>query len=123
MEKQISTLKSLVRAAFYTTAGVAIGTMSSVNAAGNYGLEKGNFGTGSAETADNAIKGLITNVLTFLGLLAVVYLLWGGFNILTAAGDDEKVKKGKTVITQAAIGIVVIFLAYSIVSWIFSLLV
>jgi len=53
-------------------------------------------------------------------ILNVVFALWGGFNILTAGGDEEKVKKGKTILIQAAIGLVVIFLASSIVQWIVS---
>ena len=73
---------------------------------------------GSGDSADNAVQVLITNAISFLYLVAVVYALWGGFNILTAGGDEEKVKKGKTVLIQAAIGLVVIFLASSIVNWV-----
>ena len=73
---------------------------------------------GSAEGADSAIQVLIANAITFLYLVAVVFALWGGFNILTAGGDEEKVKKGKTILIQAAIGLVVIFLASSIVNWV-----
>lgn len=73
---------------------------------------------GSGDSADNAVQSLITNAIGFLYLIAVVYALWGGFNILTAGGDEEKVKKGKTVLIQAAIGLVVIWLASSIVNWI-----
>lgn len=48
---------------------------------------------GSADGADNAIQVLIANAISFLYLIAVVYAIWGGFNILTAGGDEEKVKK------------------------------
>jgi uncharacterized membrane protein YwzB len=44
--------------------------------------------------------------------------MWGGFTILTAAGDEEKVKKGRTVIFHAVLGIIVILLAYAIVNWV-----
>jgi hypothetical protein len=73
---------------------------------------------GSEDGADTAIQVLIANAINFLYLVAVVFALWGGFNILTAGGDEEKVKKGKTILIQAAIGLVVIFLAASIVNWI-----
>ena len=73
---------------------------------------------GSADGADSAIQVLIANAISFLYLIAVVFALWGGFNILTAGGDEEKVKKGKTILIQAAIGLIVIFLASSIVQWI-----
>ncbi len=72
----------------------------------------------SSGTADSAIQTLITNAIAFLYLVAVVYGLWGWFNILTAWGNDEKVKKWKTIIIQALIGLVVIWLASSVVSWV-----
>lgn len=89
----------------------------------DYGTSKVNTDLkGDDATADAAIQTLIRNFMGFLALVAFVYLLWGGFNILTAGGDEEKVKKGKTVIVQAAIGLVVIFLAWSIVNWVITLL-
>lgn len=69
-------------------------------------------------SADTAVQKLITNAIWFLYLVAIVFGLWGGFNILTAWGNDEKVKKGKTIIIQALIGLVVIWLASSVVNWV-----
>ncbi len=65
-----------------------------------------------------AAQQIVNNLMGFLALIAVFYGLWGGFNILTAGGDEEKVKKGKTVLIQVSIGLVIIFLAYSIVTWV-----
>lgn len=73
---------------------------------------------GDSDGADGAIQTLITNAIGFLYLVAVVYALWGGFQILTAGGDEEKVKKGKTILVQAVIGLIVIFLASSIINWV-----
>ncbi len=72
---------------------------------------------GSNQSADQSIQTLIGNAMNFLYILAVVYGIWGGFQILTAAGADDKVKKGKTILTQALIGLVVIWLASSVVQW------
>ncbi len=63
---------------------------------------------------------LITNALAFLAILGVVYGIYGGFQIITAGGDEEKVKKGRTIIIQVLIGLVVIFLANSIVEWVIT---
>lgn len=71
----------------------------------------------SWENADGAIQGLLKNVLWFLWLLAVLLAIYWGFMILTAAWDDGKVKKWKTVLVQALMWLLVIFLAYSIVNW------
>ena len=82
--------------------------------------------TRATTTGDNGTGGNFLNTLdTILGYLigllyfvAIVFALYGGFQILTAGGDDEKVKKGKTTLINAVIGLVVIFLASSIVGWI-----
>lgn len=69
---------------------------------------------------DVVVTKWITNFMMFLILLAVVYGIWGGFNILTAAGDEEKVKKGKTIIINVLIGIVVIYVVGTLVTFLIS---
>ncbi|MDD2487819.1 MAG: hypothetical protein PHS92_05645 [Candidatus Gracilibacteria bacterium] len=72
---------------------------------------------GTDNTADAAIQDVVGNVMLFIGILAVMYGIYGGFLILTAGGKEDGVKKGKTIIFQSIFGIVVIFLANSIVQW------
>lgn len=69
---------------------------------------------------DVAAQDLIWKALGFLWILAVIYLIYWGFMILTASGDENKVKKGKTILFQALLGLVVIFLSYSMVSWVLN---
>ena len=109
-------MKNILKAGLATS--VAVYTQLA-SAAINLGESKVNSGLkGDDAAADSAVQNLITNAISFLYLIAVIFALWGGFNILTAGGDEEKVKKGKTILIQAAIGLVVIFLASSIVKWI-----
>lgn len=70
---------------------------------------------GDENTADQTIQTLITRAMIFLALIAVCYGLYGGFLMLTAGGEEDKVKKGKTILIQVALGLIVIFLANSIV--------
>lgn len=89
---------------------------SSVNAAMNFGTNKVSTEIQwSTETWDVAIQKLIVNVTMFLYLVAVVFGLWWGFLILTAGWKEDNVKKWRTVIIQALLGLVVIWLASSIV--------
>lgn len=55
-------------------------------------------------------------VLTFLGLLAFVIVLYGGFLYVSAAGNEEQTGKGKKAITYAAIGIVIIIGSFALVN-------
>jgi len=73
-------------------------------------------------TLDQMVLTFIGWVFTFLMIIAVVIFLIAWFMIMTAWGDDDKVKKGKTWMINAVIWIVVIFLARSVVEWIFKFL-
>lgn len=73
---------------------------------------------GSTDSLENSVQFLITAALTFLYLLAVVYWLWGGFNILTAGWDEEKVKKWRTIIIHAIVWLIVIWLVWSVIQWV-----
>jgi len=46
--------------------------------------------------------------------LAVIFVLWGGFLLMTAAGNDEKVANGRKWVTWAMIGLIVAFLAKAV---------
>lgn len=73
---------------------------------------------GTESTLDVAANNIIGNLMMFLAFLAVAYGIWGGFQIITAWGDEEKVKKGRTILIQVSIGLVVIFIANSLVQFV-----
>jgi len=60
----------------------------------------------------------------FFGLIAVVSLftIWGAFDILTAAGDPEKVSKGRGRIMYAMIGLAVALLSRAVPSLVKALI-
>jgi hypothetical protein len=68
---------------------------------------------------EQGISGLVSSVLNYVfpiaGILVFVYLLYGGFSLMLAVGNEEGVREGKAKITNAIIGFVIIFVAYWIV--------
>ncbi|OGY86200.1 MAG: hypothetical protein A2233_01035 [Candidatus Kerfeldbacteria bacterium RIFOXYA2_FULL_38_24] len=58
--------------------------------------------------------------LSLLALIAVVLILVGGFQWMTAGGNDEKVGAAKKRLISALIGLVIIFAAWAIVLFAFS---
>lgn len=66
-----------------------------------------------------AVQNGINVVLGILGVVAVIMILYSGFLWLTAGGSEENVTKAKKIIKQAAIGIIIISLAYGIVGFVF----
>ena len=69
----------------------------------------------------NILIGQIINaVLGIVGSLALVMFIYGGFVWMLAAGNNEKVQKGKDILVWATIGLVIIFSAYAIVKFVFQ---
>lgn len=58
---------------------------------------------------------LINWVVTFLGLLAFVIVLWAGFMWVTALDNEENATKAKKMIADVVIGTIVVLAAYAIV--------
>lgn len=97
----------------------------------NFGAGVALAQTGVLEASDcpaylNALNGcqgglrgmilLIVNFfLGFLGLLAVIMIIYGGFLYVTSAGNEEDVKKAKKILMYAVVGIIVIILSFVIV--------
>ena len=63
---------------------------------------------------------IIRAILGIVGSLALVMFIYGGFNIMTAAGTAEKVEKGKQILVWATIGLIVIFTSYALVKFVFT---
>lgn len=59
---------------------------------------------------------IINYLLAAIGALFFTMILYGGILWMTDAGEQKNVKKAKDIITNSIIGIVVVFMAYLIVS-------
>lgn len=88
-------------------------------------LSKASTTAGGLESRSlsEAVQSYVNYLMTFLYLIAVLYALWGWFQILTAWWEEDKVKKGKTILVQWGLWLLVIWLAWTIVKWVLSVLV
>lgn len=64
------------------------------------------------------IQNVVVYLLTFITIIAIFYIIYAGFKLLTSAGDEDEFWKAKITIVSVIIGIVIIWLSYSIVDWI-----
>lgn len=75
----------------------------------------------SIGTYSSAAEKIISNALAFLtivgGIMFAIYFLLGGLQWITAGGDKGKIDAAKDMMTNGAIGLIIITLSYSIV-WI-----
>lgn len=58
--------------------------------------------------------------MTFLGIIAVVIILLGGFKWMTAAGNEDKVAEAKKLLVAGMIGLAIIIAAYVIVNFVIT---
>lgn len=75
----------------------------------------GNTGLPSNSTASGLIMQIINVALAVAGLIAVLFLIIGGFRYITSAGNEETAENAKKIITNAIIGVVIIILSFVIV--------
>lgn len=69
------------------------------------------------EDLGKLINFLLPYLFGISGLILLLYLLWGGFSLMTSQGDAKGVEAAKTKITHAVIGFVIIFISYWLVQF------
>lgn len=83
--------------------------------------------TASSSTGDyslNDILGVaitISNwILGIVGSLTLLMFVYGGVTMIISAGSSEKVSRGKEIIKNAIIGLVIVFASYTIIQFALS---
>lgn len=66
------------------------------------------FGSNPTTDLGNLMGVLLGLVFTVAGIVALVYMMWGAMNWITAGGDKEKLMKAQGRIRNAIIGIFVL---------------
>ena len=69
----------------------------------------------------NVVKGAVNWILGILALIALIILMYGGFQMVTSAGEEEKYTAWFTILKHAATGLILIGIAWFVVSIIFWL--
>lgn len=69
------------------------------------------------------VASIVKTALGFLGIIAVVIIVIGGYEWMTSGGSDEKAKQGRTRITNGVIGLAIILAAYGIANLIINIVI
>jgi hypothetical protein len=87
------------------------------------GLDYGTYtGLGTKDIREG-IMAVVNVLLGFLGIIAIIVILYGGFVWLTSGGNEEKVGQAKKIITAGIIGLVIIFVSYAIAAFVIESLI
>lgn len=57
-------------------------------------------------------------VLSFVGVLFLILIIYAGLTWMTAAGNEQKIGKAKDIIIAATIGLIIVLSAYAITKFI-----
>jgi hypothetical protein len=115
--------KQFVKQALITLA-LMVGAISVLSIApvayAQLGLDPGINPVASATNNETDLKSMILTVvnyaLGFLGLIAVIMIIYGGVTYVTSAGSDEAIKNAKKIIMYALIGLIIILLSFVLVN-------
>lgn len=72
----------------------------------------------SVKTVPELIGKIINGILGVVGSLALLMFIYGGFTWMLSGGNSSAVERGKNILMWAAIGLVIIFMSYALVSFI-----
>jgi len=93
-----------------------------VNPWGDPGIQNNiQTNTGLGMKDPRAIAALLINILLgFLGIIAVVLILFAGFKWMTAGGNEEDVAGAKKMLIAGVIGLIIIIAAFAIANFVLS---
>jgi heme/copper-type cytochrome/quinol oxidase subunit 2 len=81
----------------------------------------GNCNAAPAERSVNDLVAAVINIFSWIvGVVAVIFVIFGGFKYITSAGDSNKVSSAKSTIIYALVGLVIVALAQIIVVFVLN---
>jgi len=118
MKKILRTLMIVVMALTIIVPALSIPASAATNI--NVGLDyAANTGLGNKDPRAIA-SSIIQIALGFLGIIAVVIILIGGFKWMTAAGNEEGVSSAQKILVAGIIGLVIILAAWGIANFVLN---
>ena len=78
--------------------------------------------TAATQTLILYVGNLVSQVLLFMGSIAVIFLILAGGNYILAFGKDERIERGKRGIFWSVMGLITILFSYAIVQGVISII-
>jgi len=83
--------------------------------------KKAGYDPGTTDTTLSKNIGIVINILlSVVGVIFTILMIYAGYTWMVARGDDSKIDKAKKVITASIIGLIITLAAYSISHFVVS---
>lgn len=78
------------------------------------------YGTDQPADIKQVIGNIIQILLGFLGIIFILLIIWSGFRWMTSGGNEKTIEEAKGTLRNATIGLIIVFTAYAIATFIVS---
>jgi hypothetical protein len=80
--------------------------------------------TGGFDPTDPAslLAKITRSLILYVGAIAFLFFVLGGFYWIFSGGNEERVKKGKEIMTWTIVGVVIVFTSYAILRFVLAAL-
>lgn len=82
--------------------------------------EKAGYDSSVTPEPEILIGRIIQAILSFVGVVFLAFMIYGGVIWLTAQGDNQKVSKAKGIIEESIVGIIIVIIAYAVSSYLLA---
>jgi hypothetical protein len=72
----------------------------------------------SSSSPEEKIAKVIGQVLSYVGVLFLILMLYAGFLWMTAGGDEKRIDQARDIILGALIGLIIVVAAYAITQFV-----
>jgi hypothetical protein len=83
-------------------------------------VNQGLAGSLSATDPRILIGKIIQIALSFLGIIAILIIMYAGMLWTTSGGEEEKISKAKKILKEAVIGLIIIFSSWGIATFLLN---
>lgn len=73
---------------------------------------------GELKTIPEVIGGIVGSFPPVIGAAAFLFIIIGGFMMISAGGNEEKIEKGKSILIWTAVGIGVLLMAFILIKFV-----
>ena len=81
-------------------------------------ISPGDIGYDGPTSASSAVGGILSAVYFWAAVVAVGFIIYGGFQYVLSSGDPGKVRKAKDTLLYSVIGLVVVLIAFVITNFV-----
>ena len=86
----------------------------------NFGLDQLSNVQLGRNTLPNTIAIFINVILGFLGIVAFIIILLGGFKWMTSGGDEDKIGEAKKLMGAGVVGMAIVLASWAIASFVIA---